>query len=86
MQGARLFAEVTDDGDTLTLDNKSVVDYGPVRPHREASDMDYRIPLADKVQQKKAKLRWIPSHREESTATSPAEKEDIRRNSEVDIS
>ena len=64
MQGARLFAEVADNGDTLTLDNKSVVDYGPVRPHREASDMDYRIPLADKVQQKKAKLRWIPSHRE----------------------
>ena len=37
LQGARLFAEVTDDGDTLTLDNKSVVDDGPVRPHRDAS-------------------------------------------------
>ena len=83
MQGARLFAEAADDRDTLTPDNKSVVDYGPVRPHREASDMDYRIPLADKGQQKKAKLRWIPSHREESKSTSPAEKEDIRRNNKL---
>ena len=85
LQGARLFADVAENGDTLTLDNKSVVDYGPVRPHREASDMDYRVPLADKLQSKKAKLRWIPSHREESKATSPEEKEDIRRNNEVDI-
>ena len=47
--------------------------------------MDYRVPLADKLQSKKAKLRWVPSHREESKATSPEEKEDIRRNNEVDI-
>ena len=29
LQGAWLFAGLADDGDTLTLDNKSVVDYGP---------------------------------------------------------
>ena len=78
LQGARLFVELAEDGDTLTLDNKAVVDYGPIRPHREASDMDYRLPLADKLQQKRASLRWIPGHREEAQATSPADKQDIQ--------
>ena len=45
LQGARLFVELAEDGDTLALDNKAVVDYGHVRPHWEASDMDYRLPL-----------------------------------------
>ena len=43
-----------------------------------------RLPLADTLQQKGARLRWIPGHREEAQATSPAEKEDTRRNNEVD--
>mmetsp|Transcript_126158 Transcript_126158/g.218538 ORF Transcript_126158/g.218538 Transcript_126158/m.218538 type:complete len:92 (-) Transcript_126158:162-437(-) len=47
--------------------------------------MDNRIPLAEKLQSKNAKLKWIPSHREESKATSPEEKEEIRQNNEVDI-
>ena len=29
LQGARLFVELAADGDTLALDNKAVVDYGP---------------------------------------------------------
>ena len=57
--------ELAEDGDTLTLDNKAVVDHGP-HPHREASDTDYRLPLADKLQQKGASLSWIPGHREEA--------------------
>ena len=77
--------ELAEDGDTLALDNKAVVDYGHVRPHREASDMDYRLPLADKLQQKGASLRWIPGHREEAQATSPADQQDIKRNNEMDL-
>uniref|UniRef100_A0A7S1HSX1 Uncharacterized protein n=1 Tax=Eutreptiella gymnastica TaxID=73025 RepID=A0A7S1HSX1_9EUGL len=77
LQGARLFAEIADSGDTLTLDNKSVVDYGPTRPHREASDMDYRVPLADQLRQKGTGLRWIPGHREESQPATPGEKTDM---------
>ena len=29
LQGARLFVELAADGDTLALDNKAVVEYGP---------------------------------------------------------
>ena len=45
--------------------------------------MDYRRPLADKLRQKRAKLRWIPRHREDYHATNPAEKEGTRRDNEV---
>ena len=47
--------------------------------------MDYRLPLADKLQQKGASLRWIPGHREEAQATSPADQQDIKRNNEMDL-
>ena len=52
----------------------SMVDNGPVHTHREASDTDYRTPVADKLRQKRAKRRGSPSLREESHATNPAEK------------
>jgi len=84
LQGAGLFAAMADDGDTLTLDNKAVVDHGSQYPHREASDMDYRVPLADALSKKKVTLKWIPGHRQLFQARNAAEREEIRRNNEVD--
>jgi len=54
LQGALLFAHMSDEADTLALDNQAVVDYGSTWPHREPSDVDYRLQLADVVQKKKS--------------------------------
>ena len=47
--------------------------------------MDYCLPLADKLQQKGASLRWISGHREEAQATSPVDKQDNKRNKGMDL-
>ena len=69
--------ELAKDGDTFTLDSEAMVDYWPIHPQREVSDMDYRLPLADKLQHKGANLRCILGHREEAQAPSPTERGDI---------
>ena len=75
---------MSDEADTLALDNQAVVDYGPTRPHREASDMDYRLQLADLAQKKKSTFRWVRGHREEHHAADDKDLADIRENNEVD--
>ena len=75
---------MADEGGTLTLDNNAIVDHGPQHPHREASDMDYRVPLADALKEKKVTLKWILGHRQLSQAQNATEREEIRPNNEVD--
>ena len=84
LQGAVIFAELVDLGDSLTLDNQAVVGYGPNCPHREASDTDYRLQLAPLIRRKETPLRWIPGHWEEQQAVDQNDLKDIRGHTAVD--
>ena len=84
LQGAVIAAALADGGDSITIDNQAVVRCGAHRPHREAADMDYRERLANTYQSKTLALQWIPSHRTIIAKCTQAEREEIRRNDEVD--
>ena len=62
------------------VDNKAVVEYGVVQPHKECSDSDLRRVI--EVHQKEKQLRWrlIPRHRTVKHYHTAEEKKDIRHN------
>ena len=55
------------------------------RPTRECSYCDVRHKVCDHAQHKRVIMGWIPGHRQESEARSEQEREQIRRNGEVDL-
>ena len=71
-------------GDSLTLDNKAVVDYGPLPPERECADMDLRHQLHAYLTYMLIPLFRIAGHQHIRSAHTQQQKADIKRNHEVD--
>ena len=55
------------------------------RPTHERSDADIRHKVCDQMQHKHVATEWIASHRLETEARNAQEREQIRRNGEVDL-
>ena len=68
----------------LTYDNKAVVDHALHPPHRECSDMDFRLTIQEETQNKPLRSRWVPSHRDFSKAKTKEERTEIKHNDAVD--
>jgi hypothetical protein len=71
-------------GDSLTLDNKAVVDHGPRPPDREGADMELRQQLHANLIDTPIPLLWIAGHQHIRSAHTQQQKTDIKRNHEVD--
>ena len=84
MYGAAIGAAIASDGDTQYIDNMAVTKCAHRRPTHECSDADIRHKVCDQVQQRVA-VEWMPSHRLETEARNAQEREQIRRNGEVDL-
>ena len=85
MYGAAIGAAIASDGDTQYIDNMAVTKCAHRRPTRECSDADIRHKVCDQVQHKRVAAEWIASHRLETEAHNAREREQIRRNGEVDV-
>ena len=85
MYGAAIGAAIASDGDTQYIDNMAVTKCAHRRPTHECSDADIRHKVCDQVQHKRVAAEWIPSHRLETEARNAQEREQIRRNGEVDL-
>ena len=85
MYGAAIGAAIASDGDTQYIDNMAVTKCAHRRPTHECSDADIRHKVCDQVQHKRVTAEWIPSHRLETEARNAQEREQIRRNGEVDL-
>ena len=84
MYGAAIGAAIASGGDTQYIDNMAVTKCAHRRPTHECSDADIRHKVCDQVQHKHVAAEWIPSHRLETEARNAQEREQIRRNGEVD--
>ena len=84
LQGSVLVTAQARVGDSLTLDNKAVVDYGPRSPDRESADMDLRKQLHTNLADTPIPLIWIAGHQHIRSAHTHQQKADIKRNHEVD--
>ena len=71
-------------GDSLTLDNKAVVDHGPRSPDRECANMDLRQQLHTNLTDTPVPLIWIAGHQHIRSAHTHQQKTDTKRNHEVD--
>ena len=85
MYGAAIRATIACDGDTEYIDNMAVTKCAHRRPTHECSDADIRQKVCDQVQHKRVAPEWIASHRLETEAHNVQEREQIRRNGEVDL-
>ena len=79
MYGAAIGAAIASDGDTQYIDNMAVTKCAYRRPTH------VRHKMCDQVQHKRVAAEWIASHRLESEARNAQEREQIRRNGEVDL-
>ena len=79
-----MLTQLRDPRDTLTLDNQAVVRWCQTPPHRECADRDLREFIYSSTQGNPIPMRWILGHRELIQACTKQEREDIRRNNEVD--
>ena len=84
LQPPAMLTQLRDAGDTLTLDNQAVVRWCQTEPHRECADRDLRDFIYTHTQGNPIPMRWIPGHRELTMASTKQDREDIRRNNEVD--
>ena len=85
MYGAAIGAAIASDGDTQYIDNMAVTKCAHRRPTHECSDADIRHKVCNQVEHKHVAAEWIPSHRLETEARNAQEREQIRRNGEVDL-
>ena len=85
MYGAAIGAATASDGSTQYIDNMAVTKCAHRRPTHECSDADIRHKVCDQVQHKHVAAEWIPSDRLETEARNAQEREQIRRNGEVDL-
>ena len=85
MYGAANGATITSDGDTQYIYNMAVTKCAHRRPMHECSDADIRHKVCDQMQHKRVAADWIASHRLETEARNAQEREQIRRNGEVDL-
>ena len=81
---ASTLTQLRDAGDTLTLDNQAVVRWCQTEPHRECADRDLRDFIYTHTQGNPIPMRWIPAHRKLTQASTKQDREDIRRNNEVE--
>ena len=84
LQGSVMVTAQAHTVDSLTLDNKAVVDYGPRPPDRESADMDLRQEPHTNLASTPIPLIWIAGHQHIRSAHTHQQKTDIRRNHEVD--
>ena len=85
MYRAAIGAAIASDGNTQYIDNMAVTKCAYRRPKHECSDADIRHKVCYWVQHKCVAAEWIASHRLESEARNAQEREQIRRNGEVDL-
>ena len=85
MYGAAIGAAIASEGDTQYIDNMAVTKCAHRRPTHECSGADIRHKVCDQVQHKRVAAEWIPSYRLETEARNAQEREQIRRNAEVDL-
>ena len=85
MYRAAIGAAVVSHGDTQYIDNIAITKCAHRRPTHECSDADIRHKVCDQVQHKRVAAEWIASHRLETEARKAREREQIRRNGEVDL-
>ena len=71
-------------GDSLTLDNKAVADYGPLPLERECADMDLQHQLHANLTDTPIPLFSIAGYQHIRSAHTQQQKADIKRNHEVD--
>ena len=84
LQPPAMLTQLRDAGDSLTLDNQAVVRWCQTEPHRECADRDLRDFIYTHTQGNPIPMRWIPGHRELAQASTKQDREDIKRNTEVD--
>ena len=85
MYGVAIGAAIATDGDTQYTDNMAVTKCAHRRPTHACCDADIRYKVCDQVQHKRVAVEWIPSQRLETEARNAQEREQIRRNGEVDL-
>ena len=84
LQGAAIVSCLADQEDELVIDNKAVLDYGAVPPHRECWDVDMRQIIQTHQGAKQLRWRWVPSQRVIKRYHTDQEKKDIKHNDAVD--
>ena len=84
LQGSVIVTKCARPTDTLPLDNKVVVDYRPLEPTRECTDMDLRRQLHDNLTSAPILVHWIAGHQTVRASHTAQQKADIKRNHEVD--
>ena len=84
LQPPAMLTQLRDAGDSLTLDNQAVVRWCQTEPHRECADRGLRDFIYTHTQGNPIPMRWIPGHRELTQASTKQDREDIKRNNEVD--
>ena len=78
LQGAAIVCCLACPGDELVIDNKAVVEYRSVLPHKECSDSDLRKVIEVHQEEKPLRWRWIPSHGTIKHYHTAEEKRDIQ--------
>ena len=85
MYGAAISVAIASDIDTKYINNMAVTKCAHPRPTHECSDADIRHKVYDQMQDKPVAAEWIASHRLEIEARHAHEREQIRRNGELDL-
>ena len=84
LQPRAMLTQLRNADDTLTLDNQAVVRWCQTEPRRECAHRDLRDFIYSHTQGNPIPMRWIPGHQELTQACTKQDREDIRRNNEVD--
>ena len=72
--------------DSLAMENKAVVDYGPQRPSQECTKIDLLSQLAGNLEPVPIQLHWMAGHqviKASHTKKPTRQKADIKRNRKV---
>ena len=85
MYGAAIGAAIASNGDTQYIDNMAITKCAHRQPTHKCSDADIRHKVCDQVQHKRVAAEWIANHCLESEAPNAQEREQTRRNGEVEL-
>ena len=85
MYGGAVGAAIASNVDTHYIDNMAVTQCAHRRPTHECFDADIRHKVCDQMQHKRVAAECIPSHRLETEARNAQQREQLRRNGEVDL-